>query len=654
MAPETKDDVVIQLNETLKSSVKFRDYEDVKVLALYWEEADQGFKNEGAAESRSVWAAFREGDPILEWYKLQDILREADTDILLILDCCYAGQSARDRDPGRGGFEILAAAAMGVTTPPPGNTSFTTIFLDAVRDTVTRERCVNIKDLHGRLSARQHGLFAQPVHTVLKRGHASIVLKPLSTTAVIGTQEKETQALLHLLIHLEEELSSKYADHIGQWLRTNMPYTISGLEVVDRTKEIQKAVQDVQESQKPYLNYVDVASKGHIIDAWKGVVALLEKHLATRSDQQSIEGEAGSGRRIGELVKQLDAQNTAVFHLFEESILTATGIDGNEEALQNAIEDNAIKALGISGQLRIRRIVRSGYPYYGQTEPSSSGRNQTDRHVMDEYKVYGEYISPEQMPRLVHRVEKLYQLLNEPKDNSFCALKCIERSHQLVERRFTFTFEIPPEFDSCRYMSLERILKNMKGRQRPSMNQRLRISLLLARAIYKWHRIGWLYQGIGSPNVIFFRTKDKQLDYPRPFLHGFDFSRPDSDSSVGIADKDDGLDVYRHPESKDDSPRTFKKKHDYYSLGVVMLEIGLWQKCSRFLDKGLTAEQIQTELQKNCADRLAHYAGESYQAAVGVCLKGDFGVELDDEHGNVLLGAFQTKVIDEIQKGICL
>ncbi|KAI1088282.1 hypothetical protein F5B19DRAFT_472144 [Rostrohypoxylon terebratum] len=718
MVPETNYDALTQLKESLKSSVDFCDYQDVKVLALYWEEAEtDGFKTEGAAvcrlfqdlfhyptrefaipskdslfnltrfmfqeipqkenrslciihygghgdrdddkhsgqERRSVWAALNSGGPVLEWYKIQDFLRESGTDILLILDCCYAGQSSRDRDTGRSGFEILAAAAMGMTTPPPGDKSFTMIFLKEVRETMAREGMVKIKDLHGRLSNRQKGLFAQPVHTTLKEGRPSIVLKPLSVTGTKDTQQKESQFVLELLVHLEEELNSKHAYQIGQWLQTNLPHTVSGLDVIDRTKKIQKAVQDVEKNQKPYLECVNLVSKEQIIDAWKGVVELLRKY-----------GEKKNGRRIGELVKQLDVQNTTIFDLFEQSILTSPEMDKSDEALENAIEDNEIKALGISSQLRMKRIVRANYPS-GQTQTNPPRGNEVSHQVMDEYKVYGEYIAPAQMPSLKRRVELLYQLLNTPKDESFCALRCIEWSHQEEYKRFTFTFEIPSEFktpsipqassmlDGRKYVTLEQILVNEKGRDRPTMNQRLRVAFLLAKAIYKWHRVGWLHQGIGSPNVIFFGTEDKNIDYSRPFLHGFDFSRPDIDPSLGVADKNDGLDIYRHPDRKGDSQKGFTKEHDYYSLGVVMLEIGLWESFSNSKSlKGLDAEKVRTKLQRHCADRLAHYAGETYQAAVGVCLKGNFGVEFDDKFGNNLLREFQTKVVDEIKKGVCL
>ncbi len=58
---------------------------------------------------------------------------------------------------------------------------------------------------------------------------------------------------------------------------------------------------------------------------------------------------------------------------------------------------------------------------------------------------------------------------------------------------------------------------------------------MLAKAVQKWHLVGWVHQGISSSSVIFFHKKDtNQVDYAQPFLHGFEFARPDSDPSMGL------------------------------------------------------------------------------------------------------------------------
>ncbi|KAI1414646.1 hypothetical protein F5Y13DRAFT_197189 [Hypoxylon sp. FL1857] len=729
---ESGTELLTQLNEDLKSSVKFHGYADVKVLVLYWQDEHEGFKAEGEAvyrtfedvfhypvrefpipsmnslvqlskfvleeipkdaersslciihygghgdrddrkhegqERRSVWAAFRDGhptlgDPMLEWWRIQDLIRDLDTDILLILDCCYAGQSARGRESSRGGLEILAAAAMGVSTPPPGAKSFTSIFLQELQKAVDAEGFVNIKDLHGHLNDRERELWAQPVHIALKKGRASIVLKPLSTAiAEEEAREKEARSFLQLLIHIEEELNSDSAEQIRQWLRTNIPYIVSGLEVIDKTRHVQIAVQDIEQGEKPFVKRIDTVSKTQIVNAWKGVVTLVEKHLVASPDQQQLIDDGTNSVRVGELVKQLDAQNASVVDLIEQTILTSADADSDSHVLDDAIEDDTIKALEMTSQLRMRRLVRAGQAHDPSTtsqaynSPEGVGDHDGNReHVVQEFKVYGEYIDPREMPAMEKRVVLLSKLLGEPKSTAFRALRCVGLSHQDLERQYTLTFEIPKEYDSPEFVNLDWIIQKVKGRERPSLNQRLQISLLLAKALYKWHLVGWLHQGISSPNVIFFRTSEKGRvpDYAKPFLHGFDFARPDSDPSMGRTGDDPCLNVYRHPERQGEARKGHHKKHDFYSLGVVMLEIGLWQWAPSLIKKGDNANKVRKILQQNCAERLAHFAGDSYKAAVDVCLSGEFGVELDDASGTHLLKAFQSKVIDELSKGVRL
>lgn len=553
---------------------------------------------------------------------------------------------------------MLAAAAMGVETPPPGDTSFTSIFLQEVQKTIAFEGSVKIKDLHGQLSKRQQELCATPVHFSLKKGRLSIVLKPLLISTVEeDVRDEKAQSFLQLLVRVEEELTSHHADQINHWLRTNIPYIVSGLEVIDKAKHIQSAIMDIEKGQKSFVKCANIVSKTQIVDAWKGVVAMVENYLAANPGQQPV-GEEAKSVRVGELLKQLDAKNSSVVDLIEQTIVTTAG-----EALDEAIEDDTVYALGLTGQLRLRKLVKTHRPlestanFDADESTGGGGEHEGSQRVIQEYKVYGEYIDPREMPAMNERVYMLFQLLREPKSTAFRALRCVGLCHEDLERKYTLTFEIPEEYDTSEYVTLDWILQNTKGRQRPSLNQRLWISLLLARAIYKWHLVGWLHQGISSPNIIFFRTggKRKAIDYARPYLHGFDFARPDSDPSMGrAADDDAALNIYRHPERQGPAQKGYQRRHDFYSLGVVMLEIGLWQCAPTLVRKVLTPTEIQKELQKNCTDRLAHFAGDSYQAAVGACLSGQFGVELDDASGTQLLKAFQAKVVNELSKGVRL
>jgi len=353
----------------------------------------------------------------------------------------------------------------------------------------------------------------------------------------------------------------------------------------------------------------------------------------------------------------LERESTNVVHLLERSILTSFGIE-DPDTIEEALEDSSIQALGMVNQLNMRRIVNAanGPELDGPDLPPGDYRADQSVTVIQEIKIYGRYVNPEQIKT---RVSLLARLLAAPKDTEFRSLKCLGWSHQEFEERFTFDFAVPPGVDGQRYETLHSIILKATGLRRPSLNERVRMALLLARAVEKWHLVGWLHQGISSPNIIFFFKNDHGLiDYSRPYLHGFEFARPDTDPSLGIAADNADLNIYRHPQRQGAAMQGHRKKHDFYSLGVVLLEVGLWQTAKEIIKKirtsGPSPREIQMELQKNCSERLAHYAGDTYQAAVDVCLGSKFGVDVDDEQGSRLLKEFHDKVVLELAKGVVL
>jgi hypothetical protein len=67
--------------------------------------------------------------PNLDWHSLQVRLEKASSNVLLILDCCYAAGSVNSYRNGSfsegGQTEIIAACGLNMTCPGPGPDSFT-------------------------------------------------------------------------------------------------------------------------------------------------------------------------------------------------------------------------------------------------------------------------------------------------------------------------------------------------------------------------------------------------------------------------------------------------------------------------------------------------------------------------------------------------
>ncbi|KAF3023567.1 hypothetical protein E8E14_010986 [Neopestalotiopsis sp. 37M] len=693
-----------QLNERLQSAIRRSAYESIKVLVLYWQDGHVGYREEGHAvlnmfkdnfgypteefaipkangyahllslitqslitlgadaqeknasslliihygghgdadddrhagqERRSVWAAHADGEPTLKW----------------------ARESINRR------LEILAASAMSVKTPAPGTTSFTHILMREIMRKVENEESIEIAALHGHMCRREVSLWATPVYMNLKGDGRSIRLQPWSKSEIsssLRVQEKaSTSRILHLLVKIEGELHSDMIDQVATWLGTDTPSIVSSL-IFQTTSQIGDALKNMDQEDKAMFRGLDQPSREEIMHAWAKVVQLVDLfESSNRSQPRQIQTDKERAKQGYEFLRQLDDRNHNVLNIMERNILCSPAMQ-TAEVLQEAINDETVKNFGMADQLRLRRMIwQPDSSKTPDTKQPPSSDFLYSKNSFEEYKEYGPYVNPAELPELTNRVEILAQLLNASKSTDFRSLRCLSWDHDKLRYKYTLQLEIPPMYQSqqSQYKTLYSIIRKAKGPSRPTLNERLRIALLLAGAIQKWHSVGWVHQGISSHNIIFFDRDDKgDPDYRNPFLLGFELARPDSDPSIGRSVDDIAFNVYRHPKRQGTARRGHRKIHDLYSLGVVLLEIGLWQTAIDMLDRNtrskMSAEDVQTTLQYASSDRLPHYFGSSYASAVSTCLGGSFQVSVDDEMGSHLARAFNEQVIEKIAEGI--
>ncbi|KAH0430442.1 hypothetical protein CcaCcLH18_07822 [Colletotrichum camelliae] len=170
---------------------------------------------------------------------------------------------------------------------------------------------------------------------------------------------------------------------------------------------------------------------------------------------------------------------------------------------------------------------------------------------------------------------------------------------------------------------------------------------------------GWFHESFRSENVLFFpmvdsaetvAPPDNNVDLSEPWLLGFEFSRPEQYFSHGHADTCLPRDIYRHPERQQNPTQPFNKVHDIYALGVVLLEIGLWQPVLTLEKSGFSKVRdphaIKKHLIKHAEKRLGAKMGDKYQKIVLKCLKGDFEVVDDTKEDLKLQQAFRANVVD--------
>ncbi|KAF4626567.1 hypothetical protein G7Y89_g11588 [Cudoniella acicularis] len=137
---------------------------------------------------------------------------------------------------------------------------------------------------------------------------------------------------------------------------------------------------------------------------------------------------------------------------------------------------------------------------------------------------------------------------------------------------FDLIFSVPDGMDVLQ--SLRRVLLNPPADI--SLNRRVRIAKELAKSVYYLHLINIVHQSITPESVLLF--EDTVASRSSTFLVGFNNFRLEDGMEDLTGDEVWEKNVYRHPSRQGRWPEQhYVMQHDIYSLGVCLLEIGLWQ-----------------------------------------------------------------------------
>lgn len=192
-----------------------------------------------------------------------------------------------------------------------------------------------------------------------------------------------------------------------------------------------------------------------------------------------------------------------------------------------------------------------------------------------------------------------------------------------------------------------------------NFSNRIALGTALTWSLARFHMAGWVHKKISTHNILFFQdiqavaNRRDGYSWGSPFLVGFELAR----HSLGFSDPQDRRPmewkyrVYTHPQRLgDDKSQTFvkfTKRHDIYSMGVVLLELGILYlfTAPRFvnnpdqtknLDK-LSPSEVHQRFQK-MAGSLAANMGNIYAEVTRRCLDADFRIdEAEDDAEDSLL-----------------
>lgn len=318
----------------------------------------------------------------------------------------------------------------------------------------------------------------------------------------------------------------------------------------------------------------------------------------------------------------------------------------------------------LSGELRHKIPPDGKVVVTGTIEHHSRGRYCTptgpDEQVLIEWRPINSPSEPVSQELLL-RVDALAGLSSTPsKPAEIRVLDCVGYYLDKERRAFGILYRFPQlrggeSGESAEPMSLFQLISSTANSThgRPFLGARFAIARSIASCILYCHSINWLHERLNSFNIVFFSRPGTPIATPRtlPFVVGFDHSRQDKKKAFSHGPpSDERLQHYLHPDYSDGRP--FRKLFDYYSVGLVLLEIGLWRTLESITSKYKfhDREGVRKEVVERYLPGLLYSMGEIYYETVRACL--DHGLGSKDSSDEDVATSFQELVVEKLERCI--
>ncbi|RAO68475.1 uncharacterized protein BHQ10_004487 [Talaromyces amestolkiae] len=255
----------------------------------------------------------------------------------------------------------------------------------------------------------------------------------------------------------------------------------------------------------------------------------------------------------------------------------------------------------------------------------------------------------------------------ENETSGFLTLPCMGYIDQRETHRFLFVYRLPSNLTSLvtfQPLTLHGLISG-NIRNKPALGNRFFMAHALASTVLNIHSFGWVHKNIWSRGVIMLPSSAVSQGL-KPYLTGWGVARAVTDGTELAADNEIEPNFYRHPKRQGKPEDNFDIEHDLYALGLVLLEIGVWETISVMfgteIDQATAcnqlpeAEGLRTAYIQKAYAKLSKEMGEAYMTAVIKCLTGfEVGTEEEDEdRRSSLILAYRENVVKVVAKGIGL
>lgn len=289
--------------------------------------------------------------------------------------------------------------------------------------------------------------------------------------------------------------------------------------------------------------------------------------------------------------------------------------------------------------------------------------------ILVDYKNYEDVVQRERLSSRIEQIAKMSQAVENCENAGI--LRCRGFYHDQSRTAYGLVYDLPPGEDGtprgpCRPVSLQETLEPPEpssGGQRTSSNpsvrltppplgRRFALAWSLAKSVSEVHKLGWAHKNLSAAAVTFFPDATSREAWSfRPYLTGFRHSRQ-NDKNVFTEGPalDEHSKYYQHPEYSSENKR-YCLPYDYYSLGIVLLQIGLWRPIRKLaFFPGLSAKECQQKLLNDRVPLLACSMGQVYETVVAVCLTFPSQTQDSDEALKLYEIDFEKRVLSRLSR----
>ena len=271
-----------------------------------------------------------------------------------------------------------------------------------------------------------------------------------------------------------------------------------------------------------------------------------------------------------------------------------------------------------------------------------------------DYIEWSSYTAPGAAPgtedRLKLLILRLARLLcAKPRPRNLKMLYCRGIFHDTTRGRYGIVYKLPPhlrcvsgQVDEHRLRRrLPRNLNHLLSKPIMSLGYRFWLAGILVESVIAMHTSGWLHKNIHPTSILFFPaaitgpeglTHTGQIDWNRAYLMGCQYSRPSQNTfhmanGYTVGWNANVPQAYQHPEKMRNPMTPSRHSYDIFSLGLILLEIGLWESLNNHAIPSDPDVRMQSLIK--LSQRLLGACGSIYAQCVRECLL----IDTDDLSG---------------------